>query len=325
MVSWKRFSVRCMIAAAFAPALISSTTLTAKAARFSQIISFGDSLVDTGNAFALTGIPPAPYFEGRFSNGPVAPEYLASDLGISEASLGFGGALSGESGLLLLGGNPISPVPGTLLQVDAFISGPLQVDPNALYIIWAGANDYLFAEQRNPLVPAGNIGSAVAALSSAGAQNFLLPNLPDLGDLPLLSLRGASPEQVAGLNALSAGHNQILAQIAAELDAADGITVDVLDINSLFKSAIAGNLGFSNTTDACTLNPACISDPAVQDTYLFWDEVHPTTQAYRLVADNALSIIDPEPAAVPEPGVAIGLIFVGGWGLDRLRRKPTAL
>ena len=35
-------------------------------AEFSHIYAFGDSLSDIGNAFAKTGIPPAPYFEGRF-------------------------------------------------------------------------------------------------------------------------------------------------------------------------------------------------------------------------------------------------------------------
>lgn len=325
MVFCKRSSLGYVLAAAIAPAAILQTTLPAEAARFSQIVSFGDSLVDTGNAFGLTGIPPAPYFEGHFSNGPVVPEYLASDLGIAETSLGFGGAFSNEFGFLLFGGNPISPVPGTLLQVNAFAANPLRVDPNALYVIWAGSNDYLFGQQRDPFVVAGNIGSAVAALSNAGARNFLLPNLPDLGNLPLLGLRGASPEQVAGLNALSAGHNQILLKIAADLGATDDITVNVLDINSLFRSAIAGDLGFGNTTDACTRSPLCVSNPAVQDTYLFWDEVHPTTRAYRLVADNALSLIDPEPAAVPEPAVAIGLIFVGGLSLNQLKRKlPTS-
>ena len=48
-----------------------------------QIVVFGDSLSDSGNSFTLTGgiIPPdPPYDSGRFSNGPVALEYLAEDL-----------------------------------------------------------------------------------------------------------------------------------------------------------------------------------------------------------------------------------------------------
>ncbi|MFM7750944.1 MAG: hypothetical protein ACKPB0_11095, partial [Opitutaceae bacterium] len=43
---------------------------------FTNVYVFGDSLSDTGNLFAATSAlgaanPPAPYFQGRFSNGPV--------------------------------------------------------------------------------------------------------------------------------------------------------------------------------------------------------------------------------------------------------------
>ncbi len=55
---------------------------------YSAMYVFGDSLSDTGNVFAATtaqkmvpAIPPsakpyATYWQGRFSNGPVAVEYL---------------------------------------------------------------------------------------------------------------------------------------------------------------------------------------------------------------------------------------------------------
>lgn len=51
-----------------------------------EIFIFGDSLSDSGSSFALTfgAIPPEPpYDSGRFSNGLVAVEYLAEDLGFT--------------------------------------------------------------------------------------------------------------------------------------------------------------------------------------------------------------------------------------------------
>lgn len=308
-------------AAAIAPLAILQTSLPVEAAGFSQIYAFGDSLVDTGNAFAKTGIPPAPYFEGRFSNGPIWNEYLASNLKIAETSFGFGGALSNESGFLLFDGVPATAVTGTLSQVNSFAANPMGVDPNALYVIWAGANDYLFAGQTNPLEPVGNLNEAVTTLSGAGAENFLLVNLPDLGNLPLASLRGLPSETVLGLNALSSAHNQALAATVAGLNGTGDIKVDLLDANGLFKSALAGDLGFTNTTDACILNPICVADPKVQDTYLFWDEVHPTTAVHRVLADSALSLVHPDAAAVPEPTGAISLVLVGGLGLYQLKRR----
>jgi hypothetical protein len=53
----------------------------AQAPRPDNIIVFGDSLSDTGNAFEATGRrepPSPPYFAGRFSNGPVWVEDFAA-------------------------------------------------------------------------------------------------------------------------------------------------------------------------------------------------------------------------------------------------------
>jgi phospholipase/lecithinase/hemolysin len=313
-------------ATAIAPLVVLQSFMPAEAADFSQIYAFGDSLVDTGNAFAQTGIPPAPYFEGRFSNGPLWTEYLASDLGIAETSLGFVGALSNEIGGIQFGNSPLIPVPGTLSQVNQFVANPAQVDPNALYVIWAGANDYLFTQQTNPLEPVGNLTKAVTSLSQAGAKDFLVVNLPDLGNLPLAAVQGASPEAIAGLNALSNGHNQALEAAVAGLNSTGNIKVNLLEVDDLFRSAIAGNLGFNNVTDACTRNPVCVSDPDVQKGYLFWDEVHPTTTTGRILADSALALIKPDPVSVPEPAVVMSLIFVGALGLHQLKRnRPAAL
>ena len=47
---------------------------------YSALYAFGDSLSDVGNVFAASrGTEPArPYFQGRFSNGPIWLDYLAA-------------------------------------------------------------------------------------------------------------------------------------------------------------------------------------------------------------------------------------------------------
>ena len=55
-------------------------------AGLTQIVAFGDSLIDTGNVFAATGNPPAPYFDGRYSNGSIWVEYLADKPDTSRTS-----------------------------------------------------------------------------------------------------------------------------------------------------------------------------------------------------------------------------------------------
>ena len=72
-------------------------------AGFTQIVLFGDSLSDVGNTFTAIGYPPAPYFQGHYSNGNIWLEYLVPRLGVSTptASLlggtdyAWGGAESG--------------------------------------------------------------------------------------------------------------------------------------------------------------------------------------------------------------------------------------
>jgi phospholipase/lecithinase/hemolysin len=69
---------------------------------FSRIVVFGDSLSDTGNFYHLTGgqLPPTPYANGRFSNGPLWVEYLADDLGMQvllENNYAVAGATTGHA------------------------------------------------------------------------------------------------------------------------------------------------------------------------------------------------------------------------------------
>jgi len=99
-------------------------------ADYSNIYIFGDSLSDTGNLFNTTSflqdfpdtsalgipvLPPSPpYFEGRFSNGPIWIENLADELGIdlapsSELSVVSPGS-NIQSPITVIDGNPtVSP------------------------------------------------------------------------------------------------------------------------------------------------------------------------------------------------------------------------
>src|SRR5215475_11575436 len=111
----------------FAPA-VSATTLT-------KLVVFGDSLSDTGNLFAATfgAVPPSPpYFQGRFSNGPVWVDALARKLTLPVENFAIGGALTGhENEFDALGG----PFGGLLDEIKAFVrANPAGADPNALYV-----------------------------------------------------------------------------------------------------------------------------------------------------------------------------------------------
>src|SRR5438270_12307648 len=72
-------------------------TQVGSAATYSSVVVFGDSLSDNGNLFAASGglVPQVPYYNGRFSNGPVAVEQLSGLLGVPLLDFALGGATTG--------------------------------------------------------------------------------------------------------------------------------------------------------------------------------------------------------------------------------------
>ncbi|MEH2110537.1 SGNH/GDSL hydrolase family protein [Nostoc sp.] len=142
----------------------------------------GQNLLDrstyTGMVFRATGgiYPPNPtYFHGRYSNGRVWIEYLSERLHLSTKQINnfaYGGATTGSTSN--------SYVPSLLQQVQSFTQRHQKTNSDALYVFWAGANDYLQGVS-SATVPVKNIMSAINLLTDIGSQKFLVANLPDLG------------------------------------------------------------------------------------------------------------------------------------------------
>ncbi|NEQ40808.1 MAG: SGNH/GDSL hydrolase family protein [Okeania sp. SIO3I5] len=263
---------------------------------FSNIYVFGDSLSDTGNAFAATGglLPPSPpYFEGRTSNGPLWVETLAPQLALtSNPDINF--AVNGATTGIINTSNDLLPVPegtpplliGLQTQIDEFIAQTPATDPDALYVVSAGSNDYLGGENLDVLSNVGNLSVAVNKLASIGARNFVLPNIPDLGLTPLAQT--LPPEQQQGLTLLSEAHNAALAAATPILEQDPNINIINVDVETLVDNIIANpdNFGFTNFTDSFLA-----SGPNNPDNFLFFDQVHPTTNVHNFVADEAIKSI----------------------------------
>ncbi len=288
-----------------------------------EIYVFGDSLSDTGNVFNATGgiIPPSQtYFNGRFSNGPIWVEYLASDLGLKlnlNTNFAYGGATTGSKNI------GIASLPGLQQQVNSFTSANPSANPNALYVIWAGTNDYLdyfFGDIPNPTQAVNNLSVAVTALAAVGAKDFVVVNLPDLGNFPVI---GGNNQDSSLLSTFTNAHNSGLTinlNFLSQQLSSD-INIIPLDVNSLFNRIIAapGEFGFTNVTESCVgdLSVVPINVPkqpvnCEPDKFLFWDQVHPTTSAHRLIGELAFSAVKPVP--VSEPSVVLGMLVLGVLG-----------
>ncbi|HEY9735005.1 MAG TPA: SGNH/GDSL hydrolase family protein [Trichocoleus sp.] len=309
----------------------------AEAAQFSQLYVFGDSLSDIGNFFAATGnqLPPPQlgYFQGRFTNGPLWVDYLAPQLGLTsdrQTNFAFPGATTGVR-------NTTDPrLPALQQQIAGFIQAAPQVDPNGLYVVWAGANDYTRGGgETNPAIPVGNLTSAIQALAGSGARNILVPNLPDLGQVPLFQGRG--PEEAAAATALTVGptgHNVLLSQAVSQLRSQLGpnVNLTLLDVGALFSDLVSNpsQFGFTNTEDACLFPSPLLSGlPQVPITicsnpneYIFWDSLHPSTRTHQILADEAAEVL--EATDVPEPGASAALVLIGALVVSTTVLKQKA-
>ncbi len=308
--------------------LVLSSTLVpiqAIAATFSQIVVYGDSLSDLGRAAAATStlpaaskFPPYPNGNGRFSNGPIWIEYLAAKSGVAidhNTNFAIGGASTGTVNI----GQPLSP---SFIGIQAQVINNPVIDTGALYIIWGGANDYLFPTPDNPVsLPQtiANLTGEINTLISRKATNILIPNLPNLGALPSTRNLGAT---AIGLNSLTAAHNAGLADTIKILSAANPtVRLNLLDVNGLFNRVAAnpGSFGFNDVTNACLTATSICADP---NTNLFWDDIHPTTEGHRLIGDLAFNTVSP--TAVPEPITMLGSLIAFGSAVAFKRKIKAA-
>jgi phospholipase/lecithinase/hemolysin len=297
----------------------------------SQIVAFGDSLTDAGNAsiatFGLvpgagyatrtvTGIPfPVGYFTNPQTGGGPSGLWIdqfAAKLGVADPSptlAPLGGSNYAVAGALTGSAN----LGDMQTQVDLFLAThPTGASSTALYTLWGGAND-IFAAQ-NPVTGVDNIAAEIKDVAADGGHNFLWFNLPGLGETPSLS---GNPAEAAAANLASQAFDQEWATQVSDLDSL-GINVIGVNVDTLFNDILANPVayGFSNVADACDTTAGC--DP---NTFLYWDDVHPTTYADSLIANLAYQDAFGGPAtATPEPPTVI-LLTLGGAGLLVLWRS----
>lgn len=281
-------------------------TSIASAGIYSNVFAYGDSLSDTGNIYALSGgtIPLSPpYYNGRFSNGILADEYLANALNAPLTSFAWGSATTGI-GASGDGGSQTSlgiyGIPGMLLQVQGSLAAITPFASTSLFIVWGGADDY---------ISGGSVATGVAdmiaivtALQGVGAQHILVPGMPDLGLTPAYY---GDPSATAFSFAFDQALQANLPKGATYYDTFGFMHLVV---------ANPGAYGFTNVTDPCLVGLTPCSNP---DQYLFWDDLHPTTAADQILAAQFAN-------AVPEPStfLMLGTGLAGLAGV--LRRKLLA-
>ncbi|NJR57323.1 MAG: hypothetical protein HC768_24090 [Acaryochloris sp. CRU_2_0] len=251
-----------------------------------QITVFGDSYSDTGNFSALTGeVLPPPFFEGRLSNGPIWVDILGERLakiGVPVQSFAVAGATSGRD-------NANDDLPGLLDQIDAFIAQtePSEIDADDVFILFAGGDGPTqILEGDGEGTPeqilgnvVANLSSAITTLAQAGAEQIAVVNVPNAGILPIARELGAS----ALATELSVAVNTLLETALPQLE--QGLGIDIIEIDAFSRiQDVVLRPDVFGFTDITTPLITAGNVPNPQE-FLFFDDVHPTTQGHAIFAD----------------------------------------
>lgn len=292
--------------------------LTTPAIATDRIAVFGDSISDTGNVFALTGmvstrpynasnIPDAPYPIGglNFSNGHIwireVGQKLNNAVDVSAAlrapqafnNYAFGGARARDGA---------SSIPSLSQQIGMYLGNHGNVSGTRQFIVIGGndVRDAISAYLTDGPVTAGQIivdaitaiSDSIQSLAARGAQDFLVGNVPDLGKVPAVTALGPQASTLA--SNLTIHFNDALELTLAGLETGLGLHITRLDLFSFINSVVKdpGAYGLLNVSDSCLMSAVQVGAICDHpDSYLFWDGIHPTRAAHLLIANEALGVM----------------------------------
>ncbi|WP_321899573.1 SGNH/GDSL hydrolase family protein [Paraburkholderia heleia] len=281
-----------------------------------QVVSFGDSLSDVGTYAPLASAVGG----GRFTTNPgqvwsqdVAQYYgdtlnAAYTVGLDHKLSAQGGFGYAEGGATVA--TPadqydfLSDVIGNIempvnQQVSSYLSAHGSFNSGQLVLVWAGANDVLRAGNppgANTVVQtaATTLAQIVGQIVQAGATHVVVINVPNVG----LSPKGiTSPDGGANLTQLS----QLFDSTLNGALQANGLQGKVIEVDSytwitqLVANFQASGFTVSNTAQACApsktpdntsllCSPATYVSANADQTYMFADDLHPTTHTHTLFA-----------------------------------------
>ncbi|WP_454874380.1 SGNH/GDSL hydrolase family protein [Paraburkholderia xenovorans] len=281
-----------------------------------QIVSFGDSLSDVGTyapiASAVGG--------GRFTTNPGqvwtqdVAQYYGDTLNVAY-TIDLTHKLSAQGGLGYAEGGATVATPANQSafltdvigdvempvnqQVSSYLAAHTSFNSNQLVLVWAGANDVLRAgalpaAAQTVETAATTLAQVVGQIVQNGAAHVVVVNVPDIG----LSPHGiASSDGGANLTQLSQLFNSSL-NAALQTDGLQGKVIQIDSytwLNQITANFQANGFAVSNTGVACDprktpdetallCSPATYVSANADQTYMFADDLHPTTHLHALFA-----------------------------------------
>ena len=283
------------------------------------VVVIGASGADIGNRCGSADplcFPVPPYAgPSTASNGKLYPQLVATAYGAPLVASSVGGTDFAIGGAVT-GVIPTDTVPQKLpnmqLQLESYLQrSGFNVNPQTLVILdgttfgnnirrvleLLAANPAAAATLPTAAVTQGatDIGAILNRLYAAGARNILLANATNLGLHPAVAALG--PNAIALATGMSSGFNGALAAqvIPAVKLVSPGLNIYLVDFGALSNEikTSPGNFGITNTTAPCypffsaPTAPVC----ATPDSYMFWDELHPSAAVQSFGAQRAIVAI----------------------------------
>ncbi|AQK65832.1 anther-specific proline-rich protein APG [Zea mays] len=301
------------------------------------LLAFGDSIVDTGNNNYLVTVVKAnfpPYGReypnhkatGRFSDGKITVDFLASALGLKETlppylnksltledlktGVSFASAGSGYNNATCRTSSTMT-IERQLQLFSEYKAKVGGIHERALFVVCSGSNDIvehftladgMTSPEYADMMARRAIG-LVEALIGQGARQIALTGAPPVGCVP--SQRriagGVRMQCATDRNQLALLFNRKLSLEVAKLSGKyRGVNIFYVDLYSVLADVVQRYqaLGFKDGKDACcgyvglAVGPLCnigsrtCPDPSK---YVFWDSYHPTERAYKLMMDDFLT------------------------------------
>ena len=296
-------------------------TSAASAQKYTSIVVFGDSLSDVGNDADLTYEKyyfrlPSPLFDytdGRFTDGmdtvpaasnyfgvwveqlaatfPAKPPIKPSLEGGKDYAYGFAFTGSGTTDFTFGPGDPPAysiTINNVGQQITDYLATHPKINDKTLFVVWAGANDVINATGPKDVINAAvDQATNVQRLLDAGATEILVSNLPNLGAIPRFN--GSPVTSVPAQKATVLFNSVLKAGVDVVSLFNPGKKIIQLDVYGLINKVLAspaqyGLVDVTHSSQGYPVNP---------DTFLFWDDLHPTTKGHNIVAQGAASLLAP--------------------------------
>jgi phospholipase/lecithinase/hemolysin len=281
-----------------------------------QVVSFGDSLSDVGTYAPVAGAvgggrfttnpgqvwtqDVAQYYGGTltaaFTIDPTHELQAQGGLGYAEGGATVATPANQNDFLTDVIGNVEMPVNQ---QVSSYITAQGSFNANQLVLVWAGANDVLRAgtppaATTTVQTAATTLAQLVGQIVQNGATHVVVVNLPNIG----LSPEGlASSDGGANFTQMSELFNSTLTSALQT----NGLQSKVIQVdaytwlNGIIANFQANGFSVSNTGQACDpkktpddtsllCSPATYVSANADQTYMFADDLHPTTHLHSLFA-----------------------------------------